>query len=170
MCSFPYFEPVHCSMSSSNCCFLCCIQASQEISKVVFYSHLLKNFPQFVVSHTVRGFSIVNEAEYIFSKFLCFFYILADVGNLVLLPLPFSKSLYIWKLLIHTLLKPSMKGSKPNLANVWNEHNCTVVWTFFGIALLWDWNENGPFLVLWPLLSFPNLLAYWVQQFNSTIF
>ena len=78
----------------------------------------MKNFPQFVVSHTVKGFSIVNEAEYIFSKFLCFFYILADVGNLVLLPLPFGKSLYIWKLLTHTLLKPSMKDSKPNLANV----------------------------------------------------
>ena len=45
-----------------------------------------------------------------------------------------------------------------------------VVWTFFGIALLWDWNENWPFLVLWPLLSFPNWLAYWVQHFHSIIF
>ena len=44
---------------------------------------------------------------------------------------------------------------------MWDECNCTVVWAFFGIAFLWDWNENLPFPVLWPLLSFPNLLAYW---------
>ena len=47
---------------------------------------------------------------------------------------------------------------------------CAVIWTFFGITFLWDWNENWPFPVLWPLLSFPNLLTYWVQHFNSTIF
>ena len=110
------------------------------------------------------------KQRYIFSKFLCFFYILADVGNLLLVPLPFSKSsLYIWKFLIHILLKPSLKDSKHNLATVWNEHNCMVVCTFFGIALLWDWNENWPFLALWPLLSFPNLLTYRVQQFNSIL-
>ena len=48
---------------------------------------------------------------------------------------------------------------------MWNEHNCTVVWTFFVTALLWNWNENWPFPVLWPLLSFPILQAYWVQLF-----
>ena len=63
MYSLPNFEPVHCSMSSSNCCFLTCIQISQEAGKVVWYSYLLKNFPQFVVMHTVKGFSVVNEAE-----------------------------------------------------------------------------------------------------------
>ena len=47
-----------------------------------------------------------------------------------------------------------------NIASMWNECGCVVVWTFFGIAFLWDWNENWPFPVLWPLLSFPNLLAY----------
>ena len=51
-----------------------------------------------------------------------------------------------------------------------DECNCAVVWAFFGIASLWDWNENWPFLVLWSLLSFPNLLAYWVQHFHSIIF
>ena len=50
-------------MSSSNYCFLTCIQVSQKASKVVWYSHLLKNFPQFAVIHTVKGFSVVNEAE-----------------------------------------------------------------------------------------------------------
>ena len=56
------------------------------------------------------------------------------------------------------------------LASMWNECNCTIIWTFFGIVFLWDWNENGPFPVLWSLLSFPNLLAYWVQHFHSSIF
>ena len=63
MYSFHYLEPVYCSMSSSNCCFLTCIQISQEVIKVVWYSHLFQNFPQFIVIHTVKGFGIVNEAE-----------------------------------------------------------------------------------------------------------
>ena len=54
--------------------------------------------------------------------------------------------------------------------SMWDECNCAVVWAFFSIAFLWDWNENWPFPVLWPLLSFPNLLAYWVQHFHSIIF
>ena len=63
MYSFPNLEPVRCSMSSSNCCFLTCIQVSQESGEKVWYSHLLKNFPQFVSIHTVKGFSVVIEAE-----------------------------------------------------------------------------------------------------------
>ena len=63
MFSFPDLEPVLCSMSGSNCCFLTCIKISHEAGKVVWYSHLLKNFPQFVVIHTVKGFSVVSEAE-----------------------------------------------------------------------------------------------------------
>ena len=74
MYSIPNFESVHCSMSGSNCCFLTCIQISQEASKVVWYSHLLKNFPQFAVTHTVKGFSVVNKAEVdVFLEFSCFF-------------------------------------------------------------------------------------------------
>ena len=61
--SFPNLEPVCCSMSSSNCCFLMCIQISQEAGQVVWYSHLFQNFPQFIVIHTVKGFGIVNKAE-----------------------------------------------------------------------------------------------------------
>ena len=63
MYSFPDLEPVCCSMSSSHCCFLTCVQISQEAGQVVWYSHLLKNFTQFVVIHTVKDFSIVNEAD-----------------------------------------------------------------------------------------------------------
>ena len=62
MYSFPNFELV-CSLSGSNCCFLTCIQISQEAGNMVGYSHLFKTFPQFVVIHTVKGFSILDEAE-----------------------------------------------------------------------------------------------------------
>ena len=72
-CSFPDLEPVYCSMSSSNCCFLTCIQISQEADQVVWYSHLLKNFPQLVVIHIVKGFAIVNKAEVDVLLELCFF-------------------------------------------------------------------------------------------------
>ena len=63
MYSFSYLEPVWHSMSCSNCCFLTCIQVSQEAGQVVWYSHLVQNFPQFIVIHTVKGFGIVNKAE-----------------------------------------------------------------------------------------------------------
>ena len=70
-------EPVCCSMSSSNCCFLTCIQISQEADQVVWYSHLFQNFPQFTVIHTVKGFGIVNEAEVdVFLEFSSFLYFL----------------------------------------------------------------------------------------------
>ena len=93
-----------------------------------------------------------------------------DVDNLIPGSFAFSISnLNIWKFSVHVLLKPSLENFEHYFASVWNECNCVVVWTFVGIALLWDWIENLPFPVLWPLLSFPNLLAYWVQQFNSTL-
>ena len=153
-------------MSGFNCCFLTCIQISWEAGKVVWYSHLLKNFPQFLVLHTVKGISLVNEAEVdVFVKFPCFFYDRANVGNLISGSSAFSKSsLYIWNFSVHILLKPSLKDFEHNLASMWNECNCLVMGTFSGIAL-WDWNENWPVLVLWPLLNFPNLLAYLVQHF-----
>ena len=151
-------------MSSSTCCFLTYIQISQEAGKVVCYSHLFKIFPQFVEIHTVKGFSIVNEAEvYVFLEFSCFFYDSADVGNLISGSSAFSKtSLNIWKFTVHVLLKPDLENFEHYFASLWNECNCLVAWTFFDIALIWDWNEDWHFPVLWPLLSFPNLLAYWV--------
>ena len=159
-------------MSSSNCCFLTCIQVSQEAGQVVWYSHLFQNFPQLVMIYTIKGFSIVNEAEVdVFLEFSCFFDDPVDIGNLISGSSAFSKSSwYVWKLLVHILLKPSLEDFEHYLASMWNESNCTVAWTFFNIALLWDWKENWLFPVLWPLLSFPNLLAYWVQHFNSIIF
>ena len=105
--SFSYLEPVCCSMSSSNCCFLTCIQNSQEAGQVVWYSHLFKNFPQFVVIHTVKGFGIVNKAD-VFLELSCFFNDPAGVGNLISGPLPFL-CMSIWKLTVHVLLRPGWR-------------------------------------------------------------
>ena len=79
---------------------------------MILYSHLFKNFPQFVVIHTVKGFSIVNEAEVdVFMEFYCFFYDLLDVGNLISGSSAFSKSsLTIWKFMVHILLKPGLEN------------------------------------------------------------
>ena len=172
MYSFSYLEPVCCSMSSSNCGFLTCIQISQEPDKVVQYSHLFQNFPQFIEIHTVKGFGIVNKEEIdVFLKLSCFFDNPVIAGNLISGSSAFSKSsLNIWKFTVHVLLKPGLENLGHYFTSVWDECNCEVVWAFFGIAFLWDWNEKWPFPVLWPLLSFPNLLPYWVQHFHSIIF
>ena len=109
---------------------------------MVWYSHLFKNFPQFVVIHTVKGYRVINETDF-FLEFPCFLYDPVNVGNLTSGSSVFFKlSLYIWRFSIHVLLKPSLKDFEYNLISVQNEQNCAVVWSFFGIALLWDWNKN----------------------------
>ena len=106
-----------------------------------------------------------------FLELSCFFNDPTDVGNLISGFSAFSKSsLSIWNFSVHIPLKPGLENFEHYFASMWDECNCTIVWTFFGIAFLWDWNENWPFPVLWPLLSFPNLLAYWVQHFHSITF
>ena len=117
----------------------------------------------------VKSFGVVSKAGVDTSLELsCFFYDPTDVGNLISGSSAFSKSsLNIWKFSIHILLKPHLENFEHYFPGVWDECNCAVVWAFFGIAFLWDWNENWPFPVLWPLLSFPNVLAYWVKDFHS---
>ena len=169
---FPNFELVHCFMSSSNCCFLTCIQISQEAGQVVWYFHVLKIFPWFVCDpHSQRlwckaGVGVLLEPS-------CFFNDSVDVGSLISGSSAFSKSsLNIWKFTVHVRLKSGLENFEHYFTRVWDERNCVVVWAFFGIAFLWDWNENWPFPVLSfhsGLLSFPNLLAYWVQHFHSII-
>ena len=112
MYSFPYLEPVHGSMSSSNCCFLACIQISQEEGQVIWYFHLFQNFPLFIVIHIVKGFGIVNKAEVdVFLELACFFDDLVDIGNLISGSSAFPKtSLNIWKFMVHVLLKPGLEN------------------------------------------------------------
>ena len=126
MYSFSYLEPVCCSMSSSNCCFLTCIQISQEADQVVWYSHLFQNFPQFIVIHTVKGFGIVKKAEIdVFLELSCFFDDPVDVGNSISGSSAFSKtSLNIWKFMVHVLLKPGLENLKHYFTSVWDECNC----------------------------------------------
>ena len=99
-------------MSGFNCCFLTCIQISQEVGKLIWYSHLFKNFPQFVVIYRVKGFGVINKAEVdVFLEFFCFLHDPADVGNLISGSSAFSKSsLDIWKLTVHVLLKSDLEN------------------------------------------------------------
>ena len=125
-------------MSDSNSCFFTCKQVSQEMGKVFWYSHLLKNFPQFGVIDTVKGFAIVNKVD-VFLEFSCFLYDPKNVVNLISGSSAFSKSsLYIWKFLVHVLLMPGLKDFEHFLASMWNEYNCTIVWTFFGTGMKTD--------------------------------
>ena len=121
-----------------------------------------KSFPQFVVIPTVKDFGIVSKAEVdFFLELSCFFDDPTDVVYLISDSSTFSKSSFnnwnSWFMYCWTL---AWRMLSITLLYVWNKCNYAVVWTFFGIAFLWDWNENWPFPVLWPLLSFPNLLAY----------
>ena len=120
MYSFPNLKPINCSMSSSHYFFLTCIQISQEAGQVVWYSHLLENFPQFVVIHTVKGFGIVNKAEIdVFLELSCFFHDLADFYNLISGSSAFSKtSLNIRKFTVHVLLKPGLENFEHYFASM----------------------------------------------------
>ena len=111
-------------MSSSNCCFLTCIQVSQEAGQVVWYSHLFQNFPQFiVVIQTVKGFGIVNKRKIdVFLELSWFFDDPVDVGNLISVSSAFSKSsLNTWKFSVHVLLKPNLENFEHYFASLWDE-------------------------------------------------
>ena len=135
---------------------------------MVWYSHLFQNFPEFIVIHTVKGFAIVNKAEIdVFLELSCFFDDPVDVGNLVSGSSAFSKtSLNIWKFWVHVLLKPGLENFEHYFASVWDECNCVVVWAFFGIAFLWDWNENWPFQSCghWWVSKFADILSAALSQ------
>ena len=146
MNSFSYLEPVCCSMSSSNCCFLTCISVFPEAGQVVWYSHLFQNFPQFIVIHTAKGFGIVNKAEInVFLELSCFLHDSEDVGNLVSGSLAFSKpGLNIWKFMVHVLLKPGLKNFVHYFTSMWDDCNCC--WWLNSINLWisdWQWNRES---------------------------
>ena len=137
---------VCCSMSGSNCCFLTSIWISQKAGKVVYCSHLLKNFPQFVLIHTGKGFGIDNKADVdVFLELSCFFNDPADVGNLISGSSDFSKtSLNIWVFIIYEVLKPGLETFELYFASVWDEYNYVVQFEhslalpFFGIGMKTD--------------------------------
>ena len=120
----------------------------------------LSEFSTVYLIHTFKGFGLVNKAEIdVFLELSSFFYDPEDICNLISGLCAFSKtSLDIWKFTVHLLLKPGLENFEHYFTSVWDECNCVVVWAFFGLAFLWDWNENWPFPVLWPLLSFPRIL------------
>ena len=120
MYSFPNFEPVHCSVSGSNYCFLTCIQVYQVAGKVVWYSRLFTIFPQFVVIHTVKGFNIVNKAGAdVFLELAWFFDDPVDVGNLIPGSSASSKSsLNKWKFTVHVLLKSGLENFEHYFASL----------------------------------------------------
>ena len=141
--------------------------------QVICYFHLFQNFPQLVVIHTVKGFGIVNKTEIDVFLWNSLAFLMIQWMSVIwsMVPLPFLKPAWIsgssqftycwrlaWRIFSIILLACEM------------ECNCVVVWAFFGVAFLWDWNENGPFPVLWSLLNFPNLVTYWMQHFHSIIF
>ena len=117
---------------------------------MVWYSHMLKNFPQCVVIHTVKGFGIVNQAEVdVFLELSCFFHDPADVGNLIsgssafsflfFFSSAFSKTtLNIRKFTVHVLLKPGLENFEHYFTSMRDECNCAVVGAFLGTAFLWD--------------------------------
>ena len=143
MYSFPYLEPVSCSTSSSNCCFLTCILISQEAGQMVWYSHLLKNFPQFVVIYTVKDFGVINKTVDVFLELSGFFGDPADVGNLISGSSAFSKSsLNIWKFSVHLVLTSGLENFEHCFTSMWVECSCVVVWAFFGIGMKTDFFQS----------------------------
>ena len=118
MYSFSYLEPVCCSMSSSNSCFLTCIQISQEADKVVWHSHLFQNCPQFIVIHTVKGFGIVNKAE-----------IDAFWNSLAFLMI--QQMLAIWSLVPLSFLKPAWTSGSSWFTYCWS-----LAWRILSITLV----------------------------------
>ena len=138
-------EPVCCSMSSSNYCFLTCIQVSQEAGQVVWYSHLFKNVPQFVLTHTVKGFGVVIKAEVdVFLEFSCFFFIQQMLAIWSLVPLPFlnlawtsgsSRFMYCWSL-AWRILSITLLACEMSAIVQWFEHSLAL--PFFRIGMKTD--------------------------------
>ena len=133
---------------------------------MVWYSQLFKGFPQIVMIHTVKRFSVDNETEVnTFLEFPCFLYDPVNVGSLISGSSVFPKpSLNIWKFSVHVLLKSSLEDFEHNFTSMGGECNCPMVWTLLSTVLFGNWDEDWPFPVLWPLLCFPNLLTYWIAS------
>ena len=158
-------------MSISNCCFLTCNTdfSGGRSGGLVFPS--LSEFSTVCCDPHSQRLGIVNKADFFWNS-LAFSMIQRMLAIWSVVPLPFLNPAWFMycSCTVHVLLKPGLENFEHYFASMWDECKCAIVWTFFSIAILWDWNENWPFPVLWPLLSFPDLLAYWMQHFHSIIF
>ena len=153
---FPNLEPVYRTMFNSNCCSW---PAHRFLRRQVRWSGIhisWRIFHSLLWVQAVKGFGIINKAEIdVFLELSCFFDDPMDVSNLISGSSAFSKSsLNIWNFMVHVQLKLDLENFEHYFANRWDECNWLVVWEFFGIAFLWDWNENWLFPVLWPLCVF----------------
>ena len=150
MYSFPDLEPVCCFMSSSSCCFLICIQISQEAGQVVWYSHLFKNFTEFVVIHTDKGFGIVKGAEIdLFLELFCFFIVQWMLAIWSLVPLLFPdlawtsgnlQFTYYWSLawrILSITLRASLRWVK-------SCGSLNILWHYFSLGLKWKLTFSSP--------------------------
>ena len=164
-------------MSSSNCCFLTCIQVSQEAGQVVWYSHLFQSFPQFIVIHTVQGFERVNKAEVdVFLELSCFCNDLADVGNLISGSSAFSKSsLNIWKFMVHVSLKPGLENFEYYFTSMWDDlafqkiSGETILITGRCLSQLfseWEHRNNSRIMKCYPFFHIPDNIN-WLFNFSS---
>ena len=171
---FPNLEPVCCSMSSSNCCFLTCRQISQEAGKTVWYSHVFKEFSRVCCGpqQSQRFWCSQWSRSRCFSGTLLLFYDPMDVGNFISGSSAFSKSnLNIWKFMVHILLKPSRRILSITLlvcemSAIVGYFEYSLALPFFATGMKTDLFQS----CFWSLLSFPNLLTYWVQHFQRVIF
>ena len=154
MYSFPNLEPVHCSMSGSVGSW----PAYRFFRRQVRWSGIpisWRIFHSLLWSTQSKAFGVIKKAEVdLFLELSCFSYDPTDIGTLISGSSVFSNSnLNIWKFSVHKLLKPHFENFEHYFANMWDEGNCAVVWTFFDIAFLSDWNENWPFPILQPEFS-----------------
>ena len=162
-------------MSSSNCCFLICIQISQEAGQVVWHSHLFQNFPHFIVIHTVKGFGIVNKAEVdVFLDLSCFFDDPADVGNLLSGSSAFSKSsLNIWNFTVHILLKSGLE----NFEHYFVKHvrwvqlcgRLNILWHCLSLGLGWKLTFSNPVVTV-EFSKFAGILSAALSQHHLSGF
>ena len=153
-------------MSSSNCCFLICIQVSQEAGQVVWYSHLFQNFPQFIVIHTVKGFGIVNKAEVdVFLELCSFFMIQRMLAIWSLVPLPFlkpvwtsgsSRFMYCWSLACR-ILSITLLAWTPGVGDRQGGLVCCDSWARKSQTRLSDWTELNSITLFLPSLELPIL-------------
>jgi len=186
MYSFSYLEPVCCSMSSSNCCFLTCIQVSQEADQVVWYSHLFQNFPQFIVIHTVKGFGIVNKAEIdVFWNSLAFLMIQQMLTIWSLVPLPFLKPAWTsgsswfmycwslaWRILSITFIVKVCTMHSETIAQLrWLQlcSSLSILWHCLSLGLEWKLTFSSPVATA-EFSKFAGILSAALSQHHLLVF